>query len=120
MIHPSIPKLVMLSLFSKRVLVRAFSTTAVSPRVLLLSSSASSSTSLAFTTAPRRFQFSSTAKGVAGEIDLDEALDSILDEAFEEAGDPRDLEKEAHIKGSHPIPSALIVEVSITNILCTW
>lgn len=46
------------------------------------------------------------------EEDLDAALDNLLGDAFLEAGDPRDLETEAHMKDSHPIPAALVEQVS--------
>lgn len=53
--------------------------------------------------------------------DLDAALDSLLGSAKDEAEDPRDLESEAHMKDSHPIPPNLLEEVSsVCPVLSRW
>ena len=47
-----------------------------------------------------------TSQSVAVEEDLDAALDSLLGDAFKEAGE------ESHMEDSHPIPKNLLEEVS--------
>jgi ATP-dependent RNA helicase DDX21 len=57
-----------------------------------------------------------TSLGVAPvEEDLDTALDSLLGDAFIEAEDPLDLENEAHMKDSQPVPKKLVEEMDPIN-----
>jgi hypothetical protein len=53
-----------------------------------------------------QFRWKSTQGVAVIEEDLDAALDSLLGDAFKEAGD------ESHIRGSHPLPKNLLEEVS--------
>ena len=114
----SIVKFLMLSLLSRRLVsraaVRAFSaTTVVSPRATAFATTSTVPTTDKVPSSTFSRRFLSSAREVAGDVDLDEALDSILEDAFDEAGDPRELDQEAHMKGSKPVPKALVEEVSL-------
>lgn len=46
----------------------------------------------------------------------DDALDDILGEAFLEAENPADMEPGTHMKGSHPMPEALVAKVRLLGL----
>jgi hypothetical protein len=67
----------------------------------------------------QQFRWKTTQGVAAVEEDLDAALDSLLGDAFKEAGEDsqassviEETGEESHIKDSHPIPKNLVEEVS--------
>lgn len=86
--------------FAARVLVRAFTTSYTLPAARTLA------------TTNNRFRFLTTSGAASVEEDLDAALDTILGDAFLAADAPKDLENEADMNDSHPVPEEVIEEVS--------
>jgi hypothetical protein len=90
--------------FAARVLVRAFTTSYTLPAARTLA------------TTNNRFRFLTTSGAASVEEDLDAALDTILGDAFLAADAPKDLENEADMNDSHPVPEEVIEEVSSVNV----
>lgn len=93
---------------TSRLVAQALTSSSTASRLTVRPTTAFLAASRSNTFLMQRFKHSTSSSAAAVEEDLDAALDDILGGAFAEASNPVDVEPGTHMKGSRPMPPALV------------